>query len=158
MNHRSPGRWQRIASWLIVAAVCGMVIYVVAFRPQKRAEFTPFPQRTGPASHDLRRGYQGGGVAPVAPQVQTFKAVDLNEASVEELQTLPQVTAEYARKIVAGRPYHSIEELARTGIPREILDQISPPGVIRVPERGGPLANPALRGMPPPPPRGGTRP
>ena len=134
-----------------------MVIYVVAFRSQKRGEFTPLPPRTVPPTGDLRRGYEGGGGALPSPQVRTFKTVDLNEASVEELQTLPQVTAEYARQIVAGRPYRSIAELARTGIPREILDQISPPGVIRVPERGGPLAIPAPRGMPAPP-RGGPRP
>jgi hypothetical protein len=111
-----------------------------------------------PLPNDLRRGFQGSGAAPGPPQVRTFKTVDLNEASLEELQTLPQITAEYARKLAAGRPYSSIAELARTGIPREILDQISPPGIIRVPQRGGPLATPPRRGMPPGPPRGGSRP
>jgi competence protein ComEA len=157
MNHGSRSRWRRIGSWLTVAAIGGIAIYV-AFRPQTRAGFTPLPTRTAAPTSDLRRGFQGGGVAMAPPQMRTFKTVDLNEASVDELQTLPQITAEYARKIVAGRPYRSIEELARTGIPREILDQISPPGVIRVPERGGPVAIPVPRGMPPAPPRGGPRP
>lgn len=157
MNHRSHVRWRRSGSWLILAAVVGIVIFFVAFRPQQRIEFTPLPPRTAPTTNDLRRGYQGGGVAPAAPQVRTFKTVDLNEASMEELQTLPQVTAEYARQIVAERPYRSMAELARTGIPREILDQISPPGIIRVPERGGPLAMPPPRGTLPVP-RGGPHP
>lgn len=155
--NRSHVRWRRLGSWLIVAAVAGTVMFFVAFRPQQRTEFTPLPPRTAPTTNDLRRGYQGGGVVPAAPQVRTFKTVDLNEASMEELQTLPQVTAEYARQIVAGRPYRSIAELARTGIPREILDQISPPAIIRVPDRGGPLAIPAPRGALPVP-RGGPQP
>ena len=148
MNYRIQGGWRRIGSWLIAAAVGGLVMYVLAFRSHKAAEFTPLLPRTVPPINDLRRGYQGGGVGLASPQMRTFKTVDLNEASVEELQTLPQITAEYAGKIVAGRPYRSMAELARTGIPREILDQISPPGVIRVLERGGPLAIPAPRGNP----------
>jgi DNA uptake protein ComE-like DNA-binding protein len=159
MNQPSQGRWRRAGVWLIAAGVCGTVLYVAALRSPGRTEFTPLPQRTVPLPNDLRRGFQSSGAAPAPPQVRTFKTVDLNEASLEELQTLPQITPEYARKLMAGRPYSSIAELARTGIPREILDQISPPGIIRIPERGGPLAGPPRRGMPPPgPPRGGMPP
>jgi DNA uptake protein ComE-like DNA-binding protein len=158
MNHPGQGRWRRAGLWLIAAAVCGAVLYVVVLRSPNRTEFTPLPQRTDQSPNDLRRGFQGRDAPPGPPKVSTFKPVDLNEASVEELQTLPQITPEYARQIVAGRPYTSIPELARTGIPREILDQISPPGIIRIPQRGGPLAAPPQRGVLPRPPRGGSRP
>ena len=46
-------------------------------------------------------------------------------------------------KITAGRPYRSMRELARTGIPREVLDRISPPGIIILEDVRGPLAVPA---------------
>ncbi len=39
--------------------------------------------------------------------------LDLNRASVEQLQTLPGVGPETAKAIVKGRPYRSIEELAK---------------------------------------------
>jgi hypothetical protein len=158
MSYRNRPAWQRPVVWLVAAVVCGAVVYAVVLRSPGRTEFTPLAPRTIPLANDLRRGYQGGSDAPAPPQARSFKIVDLNEASLEELQTLPQITAEYARKIVAERPYRSIPELARTGIPREILDQISPPGVIRLPERGGPVATPSRGGIPPARGRAGQRP
>jgi DNA uptake protein ComE-like DNA-binding protein len=59
-----------------------------------------------------------------------MKAIDLNIASEAELRTLPGITADYARRIIAGRPYHSIEEVQKTGIPRAVLDRISPPATL----------------------------
>lgn len=39
--------------------------------------------------------------------------VDLNRASAEELESLPGIGPELARRIVEGRPYASVEELLR---------------------------------------------
>jgi competence protein ComEA len=52
--------------------------------------------------------------------------VDLNTATVERLQELPGIGPAYAKKIVAGRPYASVKGLAKTGIPAETLEKISP--------------------------------
>jgi DNA uptake protein ComE-like DNA-binding protein len=59
-----------------------------------------------------------------------MKAIDLNLASELELQTLPGITPEYARRIAAGRPFRSIDDIERTGIPRSVLDRISPPATL----------------------------
>lgn len=40
-------------------------------------------------------------------------AVDLNRAGVEELESLPGIGPELARRIVEGRPYASVDELRR---------------------------------------------
>jgi DNA uptake protein ComE-like DNA-binding protein len=61
--------------------------------------------------------------------------VDLNMAPLADLQTLPGITPDYARKIMAGRPYRSFRDVAEhTGIPQQVVDQISPPAIIRVVE------------------------
>jgi hypothetical protein len=44
------------------------------------------------------------GTQPGAPIVRTIKIVELNSASLSELETLPGITPDYARKIIAGRP------------------------------------------------------
>ena len=68
--------------------------------------------------------------------------VDLNSASLAELETLPSITPDYARKIIAGRPFQSMGDVERAGIPRQVLEQISPPAVIRVTGRGTPPGSP----------------
>jgi len=66
------------------------------------------------------------------------KVIELNTATLAEIETIPGITPDYARKIIAGRPYQSIADLARTGIPRSILDDISPPAIIRTNRMGTP--------------------
>ncbi|HLX06642.1 MAG TPA: helix-hairpin-helix domain-containing protein [Thermoanaerobaculia bacterium] len=66
--------------------------------------------------------------------------VDINRASEKELASLPGVGAATARKIVAGRPYGSVEELARAGVPAKAIQKIAP---LVTAGRG---SRPALRG------------
>ncbi len=51
-------------------------------------------------------------------------ALDLNTATAQELQELPGVGEATARKIVAGRPYSSIDDLAKAGVPARTVDGI----------------------------------
>lgn len=77
--------------------------------------------------------------------------VDLNSAPIAELETLPGVNEATARKIVAGRPYESLDDLARAGITNRTIDRIKPlvqirpvaAAEIRKPTRPGPAAAPA---------------
>jgi hypothetical protein len=44
------------------------------------------------------------------------RGVDLNSANEHQLETLPEITGDDARKIVEGRPYRSTSELLTRGI------------------------------------------
>jgi DNA uptake protein ComE-like DNA-binding protein len=72
------------------------------------------------------------------PIVRQMAVVDLNAASLAELETLPGITPDYAQKIIAGRPFRAISDLERAGIPHQLVLEISPPAIIRLTERGSP--------------------
>lgn len=53
--------------------------------------------------------------------------INLNTASLQILQTLPGVTEDMARRIVAERPYGSVEQFkARSGLSASAIDRLAP--------------------------------
>lgn len=52
--------------------------------------------------------------------------VDLNSATEKELDSLPGVGPATAKKIIAGRPYSSVDELRKAGVPAATISKISP--------------------------------
>jgi len=56
--------------------------------------------------------------------VGTVKLVDLNTATEKELEVLPGVGVVTAKKIVAGRPYTSVDDLARAGVSARVIGGI----------------------------------
>ena len=73
----------------------------------------------------------GGTVAPSGPasakksSAKPQKKVDLNNASLEELKTLPTVGDAEAKKIIANRPYKSKGELVtKAGLPEGVYQAV----------------------------------
>jgi DNA uptake protein ComE-like DNA-binding protein len=72
--------------------------------------------------------------APPAPPVQqstvTRTGVDINSAPVAEIQKLPGVNKLQAQRIVAMRPFLSIQDLIRTGLPQKTINNLKPAATV----------------------------
>src|SRR5262245_19306176 len=51
--------------------------------------------------------------------------VDVNSASAAELENLPGVGQATAKKIIAGRPYQTVADLAKAGVPAKTIEKIT---------------------------------
>lgn len=147
---------------VVVGLVLSVVAYLLFLRPHDSArEFAePVPQpvlpsrtRPLPMPEDLQRELPGGAAALGTPRAQPLTLVDLNNGTLAELETLPGITPDDARRILAGRPYRAMRDLERVGIAHDIVEQISPPAIIWLNDKGDPTAAPRPRSMPPPAPK-----
>jgi competence protein ComEA len=65
--------------------------------------------------------------SPIAYGKEKAKAlVNLNTASEKELKGLKGVGSATAKKIIAGRPYTSVDDLSKAGIPAKTIEAIKP--------------------------------
>ena len=78
---------------------------------------------------------------PIAEDA-TSGLVDLNSAKESRLEEVPGIGSVYAKKIVAGRPYKSIEELVKAGIPPATIEKIRTSVSV-----GRPIEAPPEKGM-----------
>ena len=60
---------------------------------------------------------------PIIPDA-TPSLLDLNAATESELKELPGIGDAYASKIIAGRPYKSVDDISKSGIPASTIDKI----------------------------------
>jgi len=72
--------------------------------------------------------------------------VDINTATAAQLEDVPGIGPAYAKKIIAGRPYASVAELSKTGIPASRLERILP--LVTVSQQPAASEKPAERANP----------
>jgi DNA uptake protein ComE-like DNA-binding protein len=70
------------------------------------------------------------------------RRVDLNSAKESTLEEVPGIGPVYAKKIVAGRPYKSVDDLTKAGVPAATVDKIR--SLVTI---GRPLEAPPEKGM-----------
>lgn len=60
-----------------------------------------------------------------APAVTFSKhSVNINTATPDELRTLPAIGPTYASRIIQGRPYESIDDMRRAGVPARVIARL----------------------------------
>ena len=79
-----------------------------------------FSQAPAASPAKSAKGSKSGAKAPPATPV------DLNTASQAELESVPGIGAATAKKIIAGRPYSSVNELSKAGLSAASISKISP--------------------------------
>ncbi len=131
--------------WLWAFAIAAVLVggYLLLgrsehFEPADARMIESFPAARGGPPPRPPAGQRQGGSPTGFTMGPEQKVVELNSASLAEIETLPGITKDYAKKIIAGRPYRKIEDLERVGIPHKLLEDISPPAVIRFTEQVSP--------------------
>ncbi len=71
------------------------------------------------------------------------KLVDLNTASEKELESIKGVGPATAKKIIAGRPYKSVDELSKAGLTAKQVEAIKPLVTVAAAAPAAPAAAPA---------------
>src|SRR5512138_3035992 len=61
-----------------------------------------------------------------AQQAVTAGKIDLNSATQAELEKLPGIGPAGAKKIIAGRPYKTVSDLSKAGLPAKTVEKITP--------------------------------
>lgn len=69
---------------------------------------------------------RGSAKANAAPPAGAMKIVDLNTAPQADLEALKGIGPATAKKIITGRPYRSVDDLARVGVNAKTIAAIRP--------------------------------
>ncbi len=77
---------------------------------------------------------------PEPPAKRTPGHVDLNSASDKDLEALPGVGPATAKKIIANRPYKTIDELSKAGLSAKTIESLKPLATVGA---ASPAAKPA---------------
>ncbi len=81
--------------------------------------------------------------------------VDLNSATEKELEALPGVGPATAKKIIAGRPYTTPQDLSKAGVPAKTIEKVTPlvtvgaAAAATAPTPAAPAPAPAKQAAPP---------
>jgi competence ComEA-like helix-hairpin-helix protein len=82
------------------------------------------PEKTSKAAEETKKSDKKTAASSNTPA--SGAKVDINTASEKELEALPGVGSKTAEKIIAKRPYSSVEDLSRAGVSKKTMEKIAP--------------------------------
>ncbi|HSW63141.1 MAG TPA: helix-hairpin-helix domain-containing protein [Dissulfurispiraceae bacterium] len=83
----------------------------------------------------------GFAVSKEEPKKEAAKPVDLNNTSQKDLEALKGVGPAKAKKIIANRPYKSVDELSKAGLSKKEIDGLKSHVVVGVAPASAPKAD-----------------
>jgi outer membrane protein assembly factor BamD len=86
----------------------------------------PEARANAPAAEGAAAPAAPAPAAPQTPNAVTRTGVDLNTATEAELTKLPGINKNTARRIMALRPYLSVNDLIRAGVSKKTIDNLKP--------------------------------
>jgi hypothetical protein len=103
----TPRSWWKRIKWKAAAAIAGTVLALGSAAIWLIRDVSSFASSDGPREGSL--------------------IVNINTATQEQLESLPQIGAARASLIIANRPYQSIDDLKRlNAIPDGVIDDLRP--------------------------------
>jgi DNA uptake protein ComE-like DNA-binding protein len=93
-------------------------------KESKAATDTKKKEKTSKAAEETKKSEKKTAAASTAPASGT--KIDINTASEKELESLPGVGTKTAGKIIAKRPYTSLDDLSRAGVSKKTMEKIAP--------------------------------
>lgn len=125
-----------------VAWACLVALYPVGVLAADPAASPPAAGGPTPATSAVPAPKPAAPAAKVTTKqtpAKPAKKVDLNNASLEELKTLPTVGDAEAKKIIANRPYKSKGELVtKAGLPEGVYHAVKHKVEMQTPRKAAP--------------------
>jgi DNA uptake protein ComE-like DNA-binding protein len=113
--------------WILVLAVLLVTLVpasALAIRHKAPKAGDSTATATAPAAQQAPAKAEKAPKAPRAPKAPAGP-VDINNATQKDLEALPGVGPATATKIIAGRPYSSVADLSKAGVPARTIEKIT---------------------------------
>ena len=103
-------RTTRLVSRRVVGGLVALIIVSTTIACTAKDNPDQIRERTAEATQTMRRDAKAVAEG-VKEGINSDKALDINEASREDLLTLPGLTERDADRIIAQRPFHNAQEM-----------------------------------------------
>lgn len=116
----------KVLTLITLLALLGAFAITSSAAPQRRSSRKQSPSADLAADKHSDAPSHGSADSQTSGKMERLASgkIDLNTAGEKELEELPGIGPAYAKKIVAGRPYSSVSDLSKAGVPESTIKKI----------------------------------